>query len=70
MILNKEFLQFFCKRLVYFGNGSYLYYVVKMIKMGTHITILEAIIVSGVSLIGYVFGKTVYEIYFKTPKTK
>ncbi len=38
--------------------------------MGTHITILEAILISGVSLIGYVFGKTVYEIYFKTPKTK
>jgi hypothetical protein len=36
--------------------------------MNTHITILEAIIVSGVSLIGYVFGKTVYEFYFKRSK--
>ena len=36
--------------------------------MNTTITILEAIIVSGVSLIGYVFGKTVYDIYFKSPK--
>ena len=33
--------------------------------MGTHITILEFILISGVSLVGYVFGKTVYEIYFK-----
>jgi hypothetical protein len=36
--------------------------------MNTTITILEAIIVSGVSLIGYVFGKTVYEYYFKPLK--
>ena len=36
--------------------------------MNTHITILEAIIVSGLSLIVYVFGKTVYETYFKTSK--
>ena len=36
--------------------------------MNTTITILEAIIVSGVSLIGYVFGKTVYEHYFKSSK--
>ena len=36
--------------------------------MNTTITILEAIIVGGVSLIGYVFGKTVYEYYFQTPK--
>jgi hypothetical protein len=36
--------------------------------MNTHITILEALLVSGVSLIGYVFGKTVYEHYFKSSK--
>jgi hypothetical protein len=29
------------------------------------ISILEAIIISGVSIIGYVLGKTVYEHYFK-----
>jgi hypothetical protein len=38
--------------------------------MGTHISILEAILVSGISLIGYVIGKTVYEFYFQTPKSK
>lgn len=38
--------------------------------MGTTITIFEALLVSGVSLIGYVFGKTVYEFYFQTPKSK
>lgn len=38
--------------------------------MGTHITILEAIVVSAVSLFGYVFFKTVYEFYFQTPKSK
>jgi hypothetical protein len=38
--------------------------------MGTHITLLEAIIVSAVSLFGYVFFKTAYEFYFKTPKSK
>jgi hypothetical protein len=38
--------------------------------MGTTITIFEAIIVSAVSLFGYVFIKTAYEFYFKTPKSK
>lgn len=33
--------------------------------MGTHITIFEAIIVSGISLIVYVFGKTIYDVYIK-----
>jgi hypothetical protein len=34
--------------------------------MGTHISILEFILIGGVSIIGYVFGKTVYEHYFKS----
>jgi hypothetical protein len=34
----------------------------------THITILEFVLISGVSLFGYVLGKTVYEYYFKTSK--
>jgi len=38
--------------------------------MGTTITLIEAIIVSAVSLFGYVFIKTAYEFYFKTPKSK
>jgi len=38
--------------------------------MGTTITIFEAIIVSALSLFGYVFIKTAYEFYFKTPKSK
>jgi hypothetical protein len=38
--------------------------------MGTTITIFEAIIVSAVSLFSYVFIKTAYEFYFKTPKSK
>jgi hypothetical protein len=38
--------------------------------MGTHITILEALVVSAVSLFGYVFFKTVYEYFFQTPKSK
>jgi hypothetical protein len=38
--------------------------------MGTHITIFEALIVSAVSVFGYVFIKTAYEFYFKTPKSK
>jgi hypothetical protein len=38
--------------------------------MGTTITLIEAIIVSAVSLFGYVFFKTAYEFYFKTPKSK
>jgi hypothetical protein len=29
------------------------------------ISVLEAIIIGGVSIIGYVLGKTVYEHYFK-----
>jgi hypothetical protein len=36
--------------------------------MNTTTTIFEAIIVSGITLIGYVFGKTVYEHYFKSSK--
>jgi hypothetical protein len=36
--------------------------------MNTTITIFEAIIVSGVTLIGYVFGKTVYDLYIKKSK--
>jgi len=38
--------------------------------MGTHITIFEALIVSAGSIFGYVFIKTAYEFYFKTPKSK
>ena len=38
--------------------------------MGTTITIFEAIAVSAIFLFGYVFFKTVYEFYFKTPKSK
>lgn len=38
--------------------------------MGTHITLLEAIIVSAVSLFGYVFIKTAIEYFFTTPKSK
>jgi hypothetical protein len=38
--------------------------------MGTTITILEAIVVSAISLFGYVFFKTVYEFYFQIPKSK
>jgi uncharacterized membrane protein len=34
--------------------------------MNTHITILEFILISGVSIIGYVLVKTIFE----TPKTK
>jgi hypothetical protein len=36
--------------------------------MNTTITIFEAIIVSGITLIGYVFGKTVYDMYIKKSK--
>ncbi len=36
--------------------------------MNTHITILEALVISGLSLFGYVFFKTVYEFYFKRSK--
>jgi len=38
--------------------------------MNTHITIFEAIIVSGLSLLGWVFIKTAYEYFFETPKSK
>jgi hypothetical protein len=38
--------------------------------MGTTITILEAIIVSAVSIFGYVFIKSAYEFFFSTPKSK
>ncbi len=38
--------------------------------MGTTITLIEAIIVSAVSLFGYVFIKTAYEYFFQTPKSK
>ncbi len=37
--------------------------------MGTTITIFEALMVSAISLFGYVFIKTAYEFYFKTPKS-
>lgn len=33
--------------------------------MGTHITIFEALIVSGLSIFGYVLIKTTYEYWFK-----
>ena len=33
--------------------------------MGTHITILEAIIVSGVSLVVYAFVAAAYDTWFK-----
>ena len=33
--------------------------------MGTHITILEAIMVSGISLFVWVLGKTIYDVYIK-----
>lgn len=38
--------------------------------MGTHITILEALIVSAVSIVGYVFIKTAIEYFFTPPKSK
>ena len=38
--------------------------------MGTTITIFEALIVSAVSIFGYVFIKTAYELYFKISKSK
>jgi hypothetical protein len=38
--------------------------------MGTTITIFEAIVVSTVSLLVYVFIKTAYEYFFQTPKSK
>jgi hypothetical protein len=38
--------------------------------MGTTITIFEALIVSAVSIFGYVFIKTAYEFFFQTPKSK
>ena len=38
--------------------------------MSTTITIFEAIVVSAVSLFVYVFIKTAYEFYFKSPKSK
>jgi hypothetical protein len=38
--------------------------------MGTTITLIEAIVVSAISLFGYVFFKTVYEFFFQTPKSK
>lgn len=38
--------------------------------MGTTITIFEAIVVSAVSLLVYVFIKTAYQFYFQTPKSK
>lgn len=33
--------------------------------MGTHISLLEAIVISGLSLFIYVFGKTIYEFLKK-----
>ena len=33
--------------------------------MGTHITILEAVLVSGVSLFAWVLSKTIYDVYIK-----
>lgn len=43
-------------------------YESNQIKMGTHITIFEALAVSVLSLFAYVFIKAVYDFYFKTPK--
>jgi hypothetical protein len=36
--------------------------------MGQYITIGEAIIISAISLVGYVFIKTIFEHYFKSSK--
>jgi len=36
--------------------------------MGTQITIFEALSISVLSLLAYVFIKAVYEFYFKNPK--
>ena len=33
--------------------------------MGTHITILELVIISGLSILGYVVVKAAYETWFK-----
>ena len=33
--------------------------------MGTHITILELVVISGLSILGYVIAKTIYETWFK-----
>ena len=33
--------------------------------MGTHITIIEAVLVSGVSLFAWILGKTIYDVYIK-----
>jgi hypothetical protein len=67
LILNKELCKIVVTMLGYIKTSTYLYYI-RMRDMNTTITIFEAIIVSGVSLIGYVFGKTVYETYFKSSK--
>jgi uncharacterized membrane protein len=36
--------------------------------MNQTITILEFILISGISIIGYVLGKTIFEHYFKSFK--
>jgi hypothetical protein len=36
--------------------------------MNETITILEALSIGAITLLGYVFGKTVYEYYFKFKK--
>ena len=36
--------------------------------MGTHITILEALIISLTAIVLYVFVKTLFQVYFKPKK--
>lgn len=33
--------------------------------MGTHITILEMIIISGLSILGYAIGRAAYDTWYK-----
>lgn len=49
-------LQWFTQRFDSFGSSSS-----KPNTMGTHITIIEAIAISALSLFGYVFFKTLFE---------
>jgi hypothetical protein len=60
LIYSEKLLKINDKRLVLFKSVSYLYYIT-MRDMNTHITILEFIVIGGLSILGYVLVKTMFE---------
>jgi hypothetical protein len=60
LIIKKQFLKYFTQHLVDSENSPNFRYI-NNLDMNTHITILEFLIISAVSLLGYVLVKTIIQ---------